>query len=188
VIPSDPQQILTIVLLTYVSAVAVIDLRSRRIPNGLSLVAAVAGLALNGLGGGFTGLASAGLGLAIALLAFLPMYAGGGLGAGDVKAMAAVGALVGVPGIFITVGFTLIGGAIAAVAILILAGELVPAVQRLHANLLLAKAGGPVGSIRPAAGEMAARRFPYGLAIAGGVCAASWWMGRLQALVTGGMQ
>ena len=36
--PDDPQQLLTIVSLAYVSAVAVVDLRSRRIPNGLTLV------------------------------------------------------------------------------------------------------------------------------------------------------
>jgi prepilin peptidase CpaA len=183
----DPQRILTIVLLTYVGAVAVIDLTSRRIPNGLTVFAAVAGLVLNGLGGGLAGLASAGLGLAIAFCAFLPMYAGGGLGAGDVKAMAAVGALVGAPGAFVTIGFTWIGGGIAAIAVLALAGELVPAVQRLHASLLLTRAGGSFGSIRPSAGELAGRRFPYGLAIAGGAIAALWWMGRLQALFVGGL-
>ena len=49
--PDHPQQVLTIVSLAYVSAVAVVDLRSRRIPNGLTLVAAAAGLVLNGLVG-----------------------------------------------------------------------------------------------------------------------------------------
>lgn len=185
---ADPEQLLIPVLLAYVIAVAVTDLRHRRIPNGLTLAAAAAGLVLNGLGGGIAGLASAGLGLAVALGAFLPMYAGRGLGAGDVKAMAAVGAIVGAPAVFITIGFTLVGGAIAAIAVLALAGELVPAVQRLHANLLLAKAGGPMASIRPVDGATAGRRFPYGLAIAGGSVAALWWMGRLQALLTGGLQ
>lgn len=186
--PDSPQQVLTFALLVYVAVLAVVDLRSRRIPNGLTLMAAAAGLVLNGFAGGLMGLASAGLGLAIALCAFLPMYAGSGLGAGDVKAMAAVGALVGAPGIFVTIGFTLIGGAVAAIAVLIAAGELVPAVQRLHANLLLAKAGGSLGSIRPAAGEAAGHRFPYGLAIAGGAAAGLWWMGRLQGLFAGGLQ
>jgi prepilin peptidase CpaA len=186
--PEDPQQLLTIVLVTYAVAVAVVDLATRRIPNGFTVAATAAALVLSASGGAGAGLASACLGMGIALCSFLPMYLAGGLGAGDVKAMAAVGACVGVPGVFVAIGSTLVGGAIAAMAVLLLARELVPAVQRLHANFLLARAGGSPGSIRPAPGAAASRRFPYGIAIAAGALAALWWMGRLEALFAGVVQ
>ena len=186
--PEDPQQLLTIVLVAYACAVAAVDLATRRIPNGFTLVATAAGLLLSAMSGASPQLASAGLGLATALFVFLPMYLAGGLGAGDVKAMAAVGACVGVPGVFIAIGFTLVGGAIAAIAVLLFAGELVPTAQRLHANVLLARAGGSSRSIQPGPGAAAARRFPYGMAIAGGALAALWWTGRFEALFAGGLQ
>ena len=186
--PEDAQQLLTIVLLTYAAAVAGVDLATRRIPNGLTLAAAAVALPLSAMSGSAAGLGSAFLGMAIALCAFLPMYLAGGLGAGDAKAMAVVGACVGVPGVFIAIGSTLIAGAVAAVGVLVISKELVPAAQRLHSNLLLARAGGSIGTIRPAAGTVASRRFPYGVAIAAGALAASWWTGQLEALVVGGLQ
>jgi prepilin peptidase CpaA len=186
--PEDAQQLLTIVLLTYAAAVAAVDLTTHRIPNGLTLGAAAIALPLSAMSGSAAGLTGAFLGMAIALCAFLPMYLARGLGAGDVKAMAVVGACVGVPGVFIAIGFTLVAGAVAAIAALLIARELVPAAQRMHANLLLARAGGAIGTIRPAPGSAATRRFPYGVAIAAGALAALWWMGRLEALFVGGLR
>ncbi|HET7203264.1 MAG TPA: hypothetical protein VFI92_07840, partial [Steroidobacteraceae bacterium] len=66
--------------------------------------------------------------------------------------------------------------------------ELVPATLRLHANFLLARAGGSPRSIQPAPGTAASRRFPYGIAIAGGALAALWWTGRIAALFAGEVQ
>lgn len=71
------------------------DLRTRRIPNTLTLGAALLALsvhtAIGGLGGFFTALAGWATGLAV----FLPFYLLRGLGAGDVKLLAAVGAWLG---------------------------------------------------------------------------------------------
>ncbi len=74
----------------------VVDLRERRIPNTVTYPAVMAALllaALQGpaaLGSSLGGLAAAG-----GILAGLSVLSRGGLGAGDVKAGAAVGALVG---------------------------------------------------------------------------------------------
>jgi prepilin peptidase CpaA len=184
--PDDAQLLLTVALLAYAATVAVIDLATRRIPNVLTVLAAATGLLLGTAGGGLAGLAGALCGVLVALLAFLPMYLAGGMGAGDVKAMAAVGACVGVPGVLIAVGVTLLIGAVAGLVVLVTARELVPAAQRLHASLLLARAGGAWRPVQPPSGSVAGRRFPYGLAIAGGAMAALWWMGRLQPLLAGG--
>ncbi len=82
-------------LTIFVIAVSLFDLRERRIPNFLVLPAALAGLMINltwlGWGGFLLGLR--GIGLAFLLL-FIP-YLVGGLKAGDVKFLMAIGAFTG---------------------------------------------------------------------------------------------
>lgn len=71
------------------------DSWSRRIPNWLTVPAAVVGLGLNAIGSGWSGVwkALAGAGLALGLL--LPLVCLRGLGAGDWKLMGALGAFLG---------------------------------------------------------------------------------------------
>jgi len=71
------------------------DIKTKRIPNYLVLGVALAGLAYQLGFRGWTGLADGfwGIGLGFALLIFF--YWKGGLGAGDVKAFAALGAWLG---------------------------------------------------------------------------------------------
>jgi prepilin peptidase CpaA len=71
------------------------DLRTNRIPNYLTFGSALAGLGYQAWLNGWTGLADGflGLGLGFGLLIFF--YWKGGLGAGDVKALAALGAWLG---------------------------------------------------------------------------------------------
>ncbi|MGE0130936.1 MAG: prepilin peptidase [Blastocatellales bacterium] len=82
-------------LTAFVIAVSIFDIRERRIPNLLVFPAALIGLTLNlilrgweGLGFGFKGLVTG-----FALL-FIP-YLVGGMKAGDVKFLAAIGAFTG---------------------------------------------------------------------------------------------
>lgn len=74
-------------LLGLAAAATWFDLRERRIPNWLTVPAMIAGVALNGWDGLFGAL----LGAAFYLPGFLLRMAGGG----DVKLLAAVGALAG---------------------------------------------------------------------------------------------
>ena len=85
------------VLLAMVLAAAVYDVRYRRIPNWLTLAGVLAGVALNGfLDQGRPGLfVSSLLGLAMAFGVYFVLYALRAMGAGDVKMMVAVGAIVG---------------------------------------------------------------------------------------------
>lgn len=71
------------------------DLRVRRIPNWLTFTSAAMAVAAHGLWPGGHGALSAVAGLAVGLAAFFPFFALGGLGAGDVKLMAALGAWLG---------------------------------------------------------------------------------------------
>ena len=77
------------------------DIRYRRIPNWLVLPAIPVAFALNAYVSRqeqysiWPGLGQAALGLGLAVLIYLPLYALRGMGAGDVKLTAALGALVG---------------------------------------------------------------------------------------------
>jgi prepilin peptidase CpaA len=71
------------------------DLRTRRIPQTLTLGGALAGLAFHLLNGGWSaGLGSA-MGWAVGIAIFFVPFALGGLGAGDVKLLGAIGAWLG---------------------------------------------------------------------------------------------
>jgi prepilin peptidase CpaA len=87
---------ITQVLLAVVVLIAgYYDIRWRRIPNWLTLASLVVGLALNGVLSGTAGLADAGEGIGLALLINFPLFLLHARGAGDVKLLAALGALVG---------------------------------------------------------------------------------------------
>lgn len=73
----------------------VTDLRSATIPNWLSLGALGAGLVLQGLSSGVWGLGVALVGALVCGLVPLFLFWRGGLGGGDVKLLAALGALLG---------------------------------------------------------------------------------------------
>jgi prepilin peptidase CpaA len=71
------------------------DLRTRRIPNWLNLSGFILGIGLNTYFERGGGLRSALFGFALALLIYAPLYSIRAMGAGDVKFMAAIGAIVG---------------------------------------------------------------------------------------------
>ncbi len=142
------------------------DLMGRRIPNWLTFPAAFVGLAWNGYRGGWRGLLLSVAGLALGLLVFLPFFALGGMGAGDVKLMAAVGAISGpqaLVGIFL---FTGVLGGIAGLALAAARGRL----RETLANTarLLAQFGRLRRQEVSAAGPHSPLRLPYGAVIAGG--------------------
>jgi prepilin peptidase CpaA len=74
---------------------AVIDGRSLRVPNWLTFHFLAGGLIFAFWKGGSPLLLTSMAGAAVGLLALLPLYSIGGMGAGDVKLMAGVGAWIG---------------------------------------------------------------------------------------------
>jgi prepilin peptidase CpaA len=105
-------------LVVTVVLAAVFDLGSRRIPNVLTVPAALCGLAAHfGLSGSLGVLWSV-LGAALGGGIYLAFYQLGAMGGGDVKLMFAVGAIVGPQDwIIIFVVTALFGGAVAAVVV-----------------------------------------------------------------------
>ncbi|WP_321470819.1 prepilin peptidase [uncultured Paludibaculum sp.] len=95
------------------------DIRSRNIPNWLTVGGVVAGLALHPYLAGWAGLKFSGGGFGLAVLMFIPLFVLRWLGGGDVKLMAAVGALAGAYNLFIIfIMDAILGGAVALIAVL----------------------------------------------------------------------
>jgi len=84
-----------VLLLIVVLAAAVYDVRYRRIPNWISVGGAILGVLSNWLMHRTAGLTFALAGLALGFGLYFLLYLIHAMGAGDVKLMAAIGALVG---------------------------------------------------------------------------------------------
>lgn len=139
----------------------VIDVRTRRIPN--ELTAAMSGIGIGLAAAGVSGVplwaSAAGLILGMALM--MPGHLLGATGAGDVKLMAAVGAIVGPGTVFSAFLFTAIAGGVLAVAVALRRRQLAATLERTGRLL----AGAPQEQFRHAP---ASCRFAYGPAIATG--------------------
>ena len=84
-----------LVALVVAAIACAIDLRTRRIPNALTFGAAAAALVFHFAAGGLSGLAIGSAGWLAGAAMLLVPYALGGMGAGDVKLLAALGAWLG---------------------------------------------------------------------------------------------
>ena len=96
---------------------AFIDLRTRRVPNALTVPLAAVGIAA--AAAGLTGLSvkAAAIGLMLGMLFMMPGYLFGATGAGDVKLLAAVGAWLGPMHIGPAFLYTAIVGGVLAIAV-----------------------------------------------------------------------
>lgn len=103
-----------IILIAAVFSAAVFDYRSRRVPNFLTIPAVVVGVAAGFLQGGLAGISVSALGLALGIAFLSVPYAMGGIGAGDVKLLGAIGAIKGPWFVFATfLSAAIIGGIMA---------------------------------------------------------------------------
>ena len=112
----------SLILLCMVTAFT--DIRSRRIPNWAVITGFFAGLAGNTYTSGWMGMKSALMGFLCAFAVYLPLYLLQGRGAGDLKLMAAIGAIIGIPNWFYMLIITSILGGFVAVGFLLMRGGL----------------------------------------------------------------
>jgi prepilin peptidase CpaA len=85
----------TIPVLAIATAACITDVTTRKIPNVLTFGAAAAALFVRGTLFGTAGLIDAGVGWVTGFMILFPLFFVRGLGAGDVKLVAALGAWVG---------------------------------------------------------------------------------------------
>ena len=122
----------------FVIAVAcVFDLRTRRIPNLLTFGGAALAVLTAGAAHGLAGLAHALEGWLAGLVIFLPLFALGGLGGGDVKLLACMGAWLGPAQALWTALYAALAGGIAAIAVALATGYMRTAVDNLCQLLIL---------------------------------------------------
>jgi prepilin peptidase CpaA len=108
-------------LLALVVIVAgVFDYRFRRVPNWLTLSAALIGIGLNSFLFRTPGLWLSLKGLGLALLIYVPLYFLRAVGGGDVKLMAAVGAIAGPANWLAIMVITSLFGGITAIVVVVL--------------------------------------------------------------------
>lgn len=153
-------------------AATIVDLRSQRIPNALTIPVALTALALHTLNQGPAGLwfSLGGLGLGLALM--LAPFLFGVMGGGDVKLMAAVGAWVGPQLVLTSFLFTSIAGGLYALVVLSRRVDVVRGVFNRFWTALCVTAGTGDFHYRTEPESRGLPRLCYGLAIALGTVAA----------------
>ena len=108
------------VVVALVALACMTDIRTRRIPNVLTFGATIAALVFHGSTAGTSGLATSVGGWMVGAALFLPVFALRGMGAGDVKLLAAVGAWLGpLPVAWVALVTAIAGGAVALVVSLL---------------------------------------------------------------------
>ena len=107
------------------------DLRTRRIPNWLTLPAICFGLAFNLVVDGGPGLLASLASVALCGGVFFALFLLGGMGAGDVKMMTAVAAIASWPMSVYALMYTAIAGGFMAFAVLIFKGRLGKTFRRM---------------------------------------------------------
>ena len=152
---------------------AISDIRTHRIPNFLSISGLGLGLLWHGFHHGPSGLLFSLEGLGAACLALLP-YALRALGAGDVKLLGAVGALMGPTFLLWTLLGTIFAGAVLGLLWAITRGVLRETLVNAAFGLYLLK--GRAGVIALASTSKAGR-MPLAPAIALGALFAFWRLG-----------
>jgi prepilin peptidase CpaA len=149
------------------------DWRTRRIPNWLTFSSVILGIGLNALMYQTSGVWLSLKGLGLALLIYFPLFLLRGMGAGDVKLMAALGAIVGWQNWLGILIVTAIFGGIAALVVVIVNGRLRKTLENIwFIGLSIRKreapyAGNPQLDVRTDQGV----RLPHGVVIAFGTVA-----------------
>jgi prepilin peptidase CpaA len=156
-----------VIVLVIVAARA--DVRTRTIPNTLTLPALLLGVAMHATLGGADGVKSSLAGLALAGGVLLPGWLFRWMGAGDVKLMAAVGAWLGWPGAVIAVLASLVMGGVFSLVLAVRHGVLRQALT--GAVLIGASALARTGGTPPVTTGV---RFPFAVAVVVGATTALW--------------
>lgn len=152
---------------------AVWDVRTRRIPNLLTGLSIATALLLHFWIGGWGQMGSAALAGLLGGGVFLIFYLAGGMGAGDVKLMAAVACFAGMSYVAQLLVATAVLGGVFAIALALYRGRLQ---STFHNAIALIRYHGRVGLRRHPELNLSnaeTLRLPYAIAIAAG-CLAVW--------------
>jgi len=139
------------------------DIKKKRIYNIVTIPAITAGIIYHSFVNGWDGFLFSTYGFLLGFALLLIPYLLGGIGAGDVKLLAAIGALKGVSFVFYTFLSGAVIGGMVALVILIKNKMLISSLKRIYYALLLVKAD--KDSLNMADKKGLTSVFPYGAAI-----------------------
>ncbi|WP_462411051.1 A24 family peptidase [Neobacillus sp. Marseille-QA0830] len=163
-----------IVLFLTLGICLVTDIKSRKILNIVTLPTILFALIYSIFTNGLEGFLFSGKGLLVGFIFLFIPYLLGGMGAGDVKLMAAIGALMGTEFVFNSFIFTaLIGGAIG-LFLIIKKNGFITLIKSIYLNIVYFRNN--IGSIiLSKAKDGRSISFPYGIAIVfGTLCSVVW--------------
>ena len=146
---TDPR-ISTLVLLLAVGLATVTDLRRFRVSNALTFLLLVSGFVFHSVAGGLSGFGLAASGAAFGFFILLPPYLAGGMGAGDVKLFAGIGAWLGVVLAYHVLIAAALAGGIYALVLVIVSGrfrETLGEVKRILSRQVAATPSEPVQQV-----------------------------------------
>jgi prepilin peptidase CpaA len=156
------------------------DIRTRRIPNAVTFGSAAVAVAFHAFDAGSLRALPGAVGWSVGgwivgLLLFLPLFLLGGMGAGDVKLLAALGAWLGPGAVFWVAIYGSLAGGVMALPLIVARR----AVGRTWSNVWGLLGYWRLAGIRPHPGltleTPGAIRLPYALPIALGALVTMWW-------------
>jgi prepilin peptidase CpaA len=148
---------------------AVTDLRQRRIPNKLTYPMVIAALLINSFIGGWDGFLFSLGGLAFGFAVFFLPYSLGGMGAGDVKLMSAVGAVLGFKQTAVCFLFIAICGGIMALGYMVCRRSFKATISKVFLSFLYLVTLRDASLLKVDKRKIIQEGIPYGIAITSGV-------------------
>ncbi|MFC1501236.1 prepilin peptidase [Elusimicrobiota bacterium] len=133
----NTSMIINIILLLYILISSLTDIIYRKVFNSVTLSAIILGVFLNLSLYGPSGLKKAFLGLLIGFLILFPVYLLGGIGAGDVKFTAAVGAIMGMKFVFFGILYGAVIAGLCSLILLLLKKNLKATISDIFGRILL---------------------------------------------------
>ena len=165
----------TAYVVLFVAMVAcVTDIRSRRIPNVLTFGAAAAAVVFHVLTNGTSGLLVALSGWTVGLLLFLPFFLLGGMGGGDVKLLAALGAWIGPRDVFMLAIYASLAGGVLGVALALSRNYLRTALRNLWTMIVTWCLVGPKPVPTMTLADSKAPRLAYAVPVMIGAVVTLW--------------
>lgn len=158
--------LLNIILVIVLIICFITDLKQQRIYNKVIFPTLIAVLVLHLTASGFGGLRLSILGFAAGLAVLIIPYLLGGIGAGDVKLLALIGAIKGSSFVLNTALYMAVIGGIIALFIIVANGALTKVLKQIWIWIYSLVCGIKYRLEFPTTGYM--KKYPYGVAIVGG--------------------
>ena len=167
--------LIKLILLISTITSLITDIKKRKILNVVTFPTILFGLIYHTLIYGIDGLLFSGKGFLVGLVVLLIPYLLGGMGAGDVKLMAAIGALTGPVFVFYSFIYTALVGGVIALILIMKRDGLLFSVKNFYYNIPFLHSN--LGSMIIKKDHSNSIVFPYGIAIVSGTLIAALWRG-----------